>query len=86
MTTTKLTVSDILKSDRYAIKATNIQQILKLIPDCKLIEDMELFFFTDPLHAEYIGTRHSVKRGFNLDFVHPEGKVVIDFEDIEIDQ
>jgi len=86
MTSTKISVSDILKSERYAIKIESIEQILKLIPDYKFIDDMELFFSTDPYHTEYIGTRHSVKKGFHLCFVHKEDKTIIDFEDLEIDK
>ena len=85
MTATKIRVSDILKSERYAIKVENIEQVIKLIPECKILEDLELFFSTDPNHTEYIGTRHSLKKGFHLNFVHKENKVIIEFDDLEID-
>lgn len=85
MTATKIKISDILRSEKYAVKVESIEQVVKLIPDCKIVKDLELFFSTDASHTEYIGTRHSIKKGFHLSFVHKENKTIIDFDDLEIE-
>lgn len=84
MTATKISLSEVLKSQRYAIKIVNIKQILALIPDCNVLEDMEFFFSTDPFHTEYLGTIHTVDKGFHLGFVHRENKELLNFEDLDL--
>jgi len=56
-----------------------------LVPIYKKFNDLELFFNNDPNHIEFVGSRHTMNKGFHLYFVHPQGKTVIDFDDIEID-
>lgn len=85
MITQKVKISDILKSEKYAIKVTSLEQAKLLVPIYKKFDDLELFFKNDPNHREFIGSRHTMNKGFHLYFVHPSGKSIIDFEDVEMD-
>lgn len=81
----KIKTSDILKSEKYAIRITNIKQANKLVPFFKRFDDLKMFFENDPKHAEYVGARHTMNKGFHLYFVNPDGKTILEFNDIEID-
>ncbi len=81
----KMKVSEILKSEKYAIRVSTLEQAKKLVPIYKNFDDLELFFNNDPNHVEYVGARHTMNKGFHLYFVHKEGKKIIEFENIEID-
>lgn len=81
----KIKISDILKTQKYAIKATSAAQVKKLIPFYKNMEDIEMFFEKDKKHVEYIGSRHTMNRKFHLFFVNKDNKVLIDYEQLEFD-
>lgn len=81
----KIKASDILKSEKYVIKVTSLEQAKQLVPIYKKFDDLALFFKNDPNHIEFVGARHTMNKGFHLYFVHPQGKMIIDFEDVEID-
>lgn len=85
MFTPKIKTSEILKSEKYAVKVTSLEQAKKLVPIYKKFDDLELFFKNDPKHVEFVGSRHTMNKGFHLYFVHPQGKTIVDFDDIEID-
>lgn len=84
MTTTKIPLSEILRNNRIAIKVTSAAQVKKLVPDYPRIEDIELFFETDKRHKEFIGAAYGAN-GSGFYFAHPEGKEIVDFEDVEFD-
>ncbi len=81
----KIKTSEILKSEKYAVKVTSLEQAKKLVPIYKKFDDLALFFKNDPNHIEFVGARHTMNKGFHLYFVHPQGKTIVDFEDVEID-
>jgi len=81
----KMKISEILKSEKYAIKVTTLEQAKKLVPIYKNFDDLELFFKNDPKHIEYVGARHTMNKGFHLYFVHKEGKIILDYKQIEFD-
>lgn len=81
----KIKASDILKSEKYVIKVTSLEQAKQLVPIYKKFDDLALFFKNDPNHIEFVGARHTMNKGFHLYFVHPQGKMIVDFEDVEID-
>ena len=81
----KIKTSEILKSEKFAVKVTSLEQAKKLVPIYKKFDDLELFFKNDKNHIEFVGSRHTMNKGFHLYFVHPEGKTIVDFNDIEID-
>lgn len=81
----KIKTSDILKSEKYVIKVTSLEQAKKLVPIYKKFDDLALFFKNDPNHREFVGARHTMNKGFHLYFVHPENRMIVDFEDVEID-
>ena len=85
MITQKVKISDILKSEKYAIKVTSLEQAKKLVPIYKKFYDLALFFKNDPNHREFVGARHTMNKGFHLYFVHPQGRTIVDFEDVDID-
>lgn len=85
MTQQKIKSSDILKSEKYVIKVTSLEQAKKLVPIYKKFDDLELFFKNDPNHREFVGARHTMNKGFHFYFVHPQGRTIVDFEDVEID-
>jgi hypothetical protein len=81
----KIKTSEILKSEKYAIKVTSLEQAKKLVPIYKKFDDLELFFKNDPNHREFVGARHTMNKGFHFYFVNPNGRTIVDFEDVEID-
>jgi len=85
MKNTKIKTSEILKSEKYAVRVTTLEQAKILVPMYKSFEDLELFFNNDPKHVEYVGARHTMNKKFHLYFVHKEGKTIIEFENLEID-
>lgn len=80
MTPTKIPLSEILRTNRYAIKVTAAEQVKKLVPDYHRLDDMDVFFAVDPKHREFVATNSSV-----FYFSHPEGKEIIDYHDVEFD-
>lgn len=85
MTTTKIKLSTILKDEQYAVKVTSIEQVKKIMPDYDNVADLEFFFQTDPKHKEYVGGKIDPVKGPFLGFIHPGGRIVIVFEDVEFD-
>jgi hypothetical protein len=85
MITQKIKTSEILKSEKYAIRITTLEQAKRLVPIYKKFNDLKFFFENDKNHSEYIGMRFTMNKGFHLYFVHPEGKTIVEYEDIDID-
>lgn len=83
MTITKTPLKEIAESGTYAIKVTTIEQVKALLPDYFGMEDLEHFFRTVPNHREFIGGAIHPVRGPELVFVHPEGKQVLAFDEVE---
>lgn len=81
----KIKASDILKSEKYCVRVRKLEQAIRLVPMYKKFEDLELFFTNDPNHSEFVGARHTMNKGFHLYFVNPEGKTILEYDDIEID-
>lgn len=84
MTTTKIPLSDILRSEKYAIRITSAAQVEKLVPHYPGMADLEMFFATDPRHREFVGPTFGTG-GTGFYFCHPQGKEIIDFKDVEFD-
>ena len=84
MTSTKIPLTEILRSDAYAIKLTSAEQVQKLVPGYNRLDDMAFFFDADPMHREFVSPAFGAS-GTGLFFCHPEGKEVIDFNDVEFD-
>lgn len=80
--TSKIPLSKILNSDRYAIRLTTAAQAKKLIPYYPRMDDLELFFQTHSTHAEYAGPTHG-PNGSELYFCNPYGKEIVEFSDVE---
>lgn len=85
MVAQKIKLSDILRSEKYAIRIRTLEQAKQLVPIYKKFDDLALFFKNDPNHTEFVGSMHTMNKGFHLYFVHPQGKTIVDFEDVEID-
>lgn len=83
-TSCKIPLSTILTNSRYAIKVTTIEQAKALIPDYFAMEDLEHFFSYVPGHREFVSSAVHPVRGPELVFCHPEGKQVVEFDDVEL--
>jgi hypothetical protein len=84
MTVTKTPLSDLLTNPRIAVRICCITQVQALLPEYPHMQDLAMFFASDPLHREYISSSCHPVHGPQLGFHHPEGKTIIEFDDLEM--
>ncbi len=80
----KTPLSEVLRNNNYAIKITSADQVKKLVPGYDRLNDLELFFQTDKNHREFISGNHGPE-GSGFFFCHPQGKQILDYEEVEFD-